>query len=350
MDIRAVEGAGHIEPEDENQDIAHEPPQERLWIIQCKREKSIGPTKVRQILKDSLPAGSIMPYGFILAAACDFSLKVRNVFHQDLRERGVQEGHLWGKAELEDMLFLPKFDYLLFAYFNISLQIRRRSLGTELRSRLTLKRKLINVLGDVNQKLFKIVLLRNPTEDRYPSWEKISDFSRRPAWMYATCIGHHPPDHLAFIIRSFYAYVDDERQKWDAMFGYNHERPHVMRAHKPNDLEKHSQDAHRYWQYWNDRIPENNRAHFHVWQFIHYDRILAVDEFGDSYNEGPHLLVEFTPESGPFEPSWRHEFVEYGHHMLCDRLRPTKKNRVALFPEVIPEPQPPAEEEAQKTR
>src|SRR5258705_372371 len=54
--------------------------------------------------------------------------------------------HLWGKGEIEDMLFQPKNDHLLFAYFGVSLQVRRRSLRTDVRARLATKRKAQKVL------------------------------------------------------------------------------------------------------------------------------------------------------------------------------------------------------------
>jgi len=352
MDVRAVEGPGEIEraDEDENDDIVQEPTPVRLWIIQCKREKAIGPAKVRQILKDSLPAGSAVPYGFILAAACDFSKKARDVFHQELRGRSVQEGHLWGKAELEDMLFSPKYDHLLFAYFNISLQIRRRSLRAELHSRFAIKRKLIKIFGGVDRKLFKTVLLRNAREERYPYWKEVPDFQTRPAWLYATCIGHDPPDHLSFIVQGFFAYVDDEHQKWDALFGYNHEKVRVIRSYLPDESEQEKQKGDEYIRYWNDRVPEENRANFLDIRLISYDRILVVDEFGDRYNEGPHLLVEFTPESGPFEPNLRSPDVEYGDLPFRRHLRPTEENRISFFPKEFPKSRPPAiaEEKAEK--
>ena len=50
--------------------------------------------------------------------------------------------HLGQGRDPEDMLFQPKNDGILFAYFGFSLSIRRRSVKTELRARLTTKRKL----------------------------------------------------------------------------------------------------------------------------------------------------------------------------------------------------------------
>lgn len=38
---------------------------------------------------------------------------------------GVREPYLCGKAEIEDLLFQPKNDHLLFTYFRFSLAIRQ---------------------------------------------------------------------------------------------------------------------------------------------------------------------------------------------------------------------------------
>src|SRR6266567_2753651 len=45
---------------------------ERLWLIQCKREKAIGPKKLAGYL-DAIPVDHANRlYGIIFAAACDF--------------------------------------------------------------------------------------------------------------------------------------------------------------------------------------------------------------------------------------------------------------------------------------
>ncbi|HBI42634.1 MAG TPA: hypothetical protein DDY78_07210 [Planctomycetales bacterium] len=182
IDIRAIETVGREEgltgdSEDEVV-VAWEPVEERVWVIQCKREKEIGPTKARRIARGGMPSGGDKIYGFILAAACDFSKRTRDAFHQEARQRGVRESYLWGKADLEDMLFLPKYDHLLFAYFNISLQVRRRSLQSQVRSRLTMKRKLVSVLGDIQNRDPKWVFLRDPREERYPYEKDIPDLPK----------------------------------------------------------------------------------------------------------------------------------------------------------------------------
>lgn len=102
--------------------------EERIWQIQCKREKSITPKKIAEYIEQMIPSGAAVPHGVVLAAPCEFSKTARDVFNEELSRRGVREFFLWGKADIEDLLYQPKNDHLLHAYFGISLQGERPSL------------------------------------------------------------------------------------------------------------------------------------------------------------------------------------------------------------------------------
>ena len=106
---------------------------DRLWLIQCKRERTIGPTALVKYLDDTVLGPDEKLHGLVFTAACDFSKKARDDFAQKCREMEMEEWHLWGKAGFEDQLFRPENDHLLFAYFGISLTIRRRTQRADLR-------------------------------------------------------------------------------------------------------------------------------------------------------------------------------------------------------------------------
>ena len=61
------------------------------------------------------------PYGYILAAAANFSKQSYEAFRAKLIEKGVMGFYLRRKAALEGMLHLPKNDRILFTFFGISL-------------------------------------------------------------------------------------------------------------------------------------------------------------------------------------------------------------------------------------
>jgi hypothetical protein len=300
VDIRAVEG-GEVAPDPAEHEDAADPPQ-RVWVIQCKREKEVGPKAVEQLVRDAVPGGGDTPYGLILAAACDFSKKAHDTFHVEATARGVREAYIWGKAALEDMLFLPRYDHLLFAYFNISLQVRRRSLKTAVRSRLATKRAAISALGGFNTDgpVSKTVLVRDPREDRYPREEEIPDFASSPRWLLVNFKAHAPPDHLAFAVREHFAYFDRTTERWDAV------REYAIRPARPEfGIESfgphHDDDYRASIKQWEERVPEEYRGRLHVVRYIHYDRVIAIDPDGDCVFPCPQVLVEFDPVRGPFE-------------------------------------------------
>ena len=66
------------------------------------------------------------------------------------RGLGFAEAYFWNKAEIEDRLFQPKKDHLLFAYFGVSLQTRGRTLKTEARTKLATKRKALRGLKPIH--------------------------------------------------------------------------------------------------------------------------------------------------------------------------------------------------------
>lgn len=119
VDIRGVERAPTtIDSADVPEESGEA--EERTWFIQCKREKVFGPAKAQAVAKAAVKAGAEAPFGFVLAAPCDLSKKTRETLSSHLRTAGVRQIHAWGRGELEDMLFLPENDHLLFAYFGIS--------------------------------------------------------------------------------------------------------------------------------------------------------------------------------------------------------------------------------------
>ena len=96
--------------------------EERVWQIQCKRSNSITPKELATHLDEMLPSGATTPYGVLFVAPCDFSKRSRDLFAEELQKKGVHEFYLWGKGDLEDVLYQPKNDHLLFLYFGFSLQ------------------------------------------------------------------------------------------------------------------------------------------------------------------------------------------------------------------------------------
>jgi hypothetical protein len=67
---------------------------ERTWLIQCKREKEIGPTKLQNYL-DGIDADERRKlYAIIFVACCDFSKTSRDVMAEWCRDNSISEFHL----------------------------------------------------------------------------------------------------------------------------------------------------------------------------------------------------------------------------------------------------------------
>ena len=146
IDIRAWEKARTVtNREEDNEPEGEHIVEGNLWVIQCKREKQLGPSQVRKIVSEF--SGDKSVYGYILAAPVNFSKKSYDVFREEIRKKGITECYLWGRAELEDSLLIPKNDHILFTFFGISLSVRRRTRTSEVKFKVNNKNKLFRILG-----------------------------------------------------------------------------------------------------------------------------------------------------------------------------------------------------------
>ena len=269
--------------------------QDRLWLVQCKREKEIGPKKLVGYLDAISEIERTELHGIIFATACDFSKRARDDFRERAREMGVAEAHLWGKAELEDMLFQPKNDHLLFANFGVSLQTRRRRLKTDVRARLAMKRKAQKFL-DSHQS----ILLRDATDERYPWLAESAHLSRsdRGRWRVIQVVGCFH-DGVRVLSQRHFAFLDDDGERWDFASWTNDA---VLSKHEDPWSEKSREDthlrslAHDMWA----NLPTQNQAWYEVHAVLAYEQIIDIDELGDEWFQGPHIYAAASESGTPF--------------------------------------------------
>lgn len=320
------------------------PKRERLWQIQCKREESISPSKIAQYVQDMIPKRSAVPYGVMFAAPTDFSKKTRDAFREQLRKRGVAEFYLWGKADLEDMLYQPKNDHLLYAYFGISLQIRRRSQKSKLRGVLAIKRKAIKHLGPIDFRSLNEILVRDIDDDHYPYSGGVPNFKERPAWKRYFFVGHEH-DGIEILMRRFFAYRDVEYEPdgvpklkaWDFT-----EKANLKPEDPWNDDPKEKDYRHRVRDFWG-KLDERKRAYFEVIGLIKYENIVDIDPEGDVYAKCPHVYVRKVNENS-FCEALRQKLAA-PDHWGQDVYLPAHadKVRVKVFPDEFPVPKQPKE-------
>jgi hypothetical protein len=318
-----------IDDQDEQSEEETPPEEDRIWLIQCKREKSITPKKLIGYLDEIKPDPTVPLYGLIIVAACDLSKKTRDNFRRWCVEHNISEYYLWGRAEVEDMLFQPKYDHLLFAYFGISIKIRKRSVKTRLRGLISTKRQAIRHLGNISGSSYQPVLLRDPEASEYPYKDEIKDFDEHPKWRVYDFMGHYHSG-LEFMIRSHLAYIDDEGVKWDYEKRFNKD----TRYDDPWAAEKDRELEHKARQYWN-KLSDANKGTLEIKGLIPYEDILAIDENGDDWFRHPHIYVRFERDYGPFSGGAYGEIITYNPTRKSYHIK--EEDRIKYFPETYPD-------------
>lgn len=268
-----------------------------LWKIQCKREKELGPSRIEKIIEETVNQKEEI-YGYILAAPVKFSKESYDVFREKLREKGVREFYLWGRSELEDKLYLPKNDRILFTFFGISTGSQRRTRRTEIKFLINNKNKLFKLFnGQEGNGIREPILVRDFNDNKYPYEGEYPDFEKNPRWQDFIVFGYHP---LGIWIHSSerLAYIDKEKKNFDFIKNvdllYRESENIFARDVKK---EENKDIAREYWQH----IPQANQALLKIDGFISYEDILVIDEKGDIHFRFPHVFVDYKKNQGkPF--------------------------------------------------
>jgi hypothetical protein len=295
-----------------------------LWMIQGKREKEIGPKRVKEILADIDSKNP--PYGYILAASSNFSKDSYDVFRDELRKKGVMEFYLWGKAELEDMLYLPKNDRILFTFFGISLVSRRKSRTTEIRQVVVNKNKLYRILGD-HMNFYQSVLFRDSKDTHYPYKAEYKDFKDHPRWLEYKAIDYHPLG-IIVALRKYFAYIDIEKKEFDFTEAVNLIFRESDLQEERTEQRKNQEKVEDYWEY----LPHRNQAYFIRNGLTRYDEMLVIDDKGDTWYKFPHIFVDFGPKTGPITGSYN--YLKLGEEIIS--LEGYK--RINKFPKLFKAP------------
>jgi uncharacterized protein (UPF0248 family) len=168
-------------------------------------------------------------------------------------------------------------------------------------------------------------------------------FKKTPNWKLYKAV-RHEHNGISLLIGDFYAYLADDRIKWDFVDKINnaiiHDDPWYKELIKDNEDLKE-----RIRFFWSD-IPENNRASFKVERVIPYDRIIEIDEHGDNVASErevvPHLYVQYINDRIPFEEGfWEYVQVYRPNFRNIILNYPKNENRINYFPKNFPKPKYP---------
>ncbi|HEX2987136.1 MAG TPA: hypothetical protein VHS06_03085 [Chloroflexota bacterium] len=342
MDIRGIEVADDrsISESSAALDAGYEaeeaaervPIEEREWRIQCKRYKEIGPKLMREIVQETVPDPQATPYGLIVAAACDVSAETMAAFRDELLSLAVAEGHLWTKAHLEDMLFLPNNDHLLFAYFGISLGLRRQSRVQGIRRIIAIKGKLMRALKMASAEDYpdvQEILIRDVEDQDYPYDKNLPQFAQVivPPWFVVRMDRFHPRGLL--IEKNEYLGWVRTDGTWDIITDSGHLTTMMGMLSRESQKSAKEQDAEEArWILWN-KAPDQERTYIVEVRFIPYSVIVEVDPIGDPWYSGPHVFCRFNGDDGPF---WGEKLFLKGRGYDADSL--LEESRRPLFAEL----------------
>lgn len=331
FDVRAWEQTQEVTNiEEENGETGTHPMEGNLWKIQCKREKKLGPSRINEIIDEGVEKKT-PPYGYILVAPTNYSKQSYDAFRNGLRQKGVMEFYLWGKAELEDMLYLPKNDSILFAFFGISLATKKRSKTTELKFAINNKNKLLRILsgGSYLGNIRKSILIRDYNDTHYPYKEQYGDFDKNPRWEEHIVVGYHPLG-LFVQTKKYYAFADYDKKEWDCTKAVDL----VVRQGRQQNTDENDKIKEKVGDFYK-YMPRDNQAYLSQKGLLFFEDILIVDEHGDVSNSYPHIYAEFVHQKGPFR-SYCYKMEMNGQIHQAFYLNDSFK-RVKIFPHVFPE-------------
>jgi hypothetical protein len=332
IDIRAYERIFKtVEIEEETGDeMAMSPMNGNWWQIQCKRHADLGPKKIKEIIDSDIDINNI-PFGYILVASSNFSKKSYDVFRSELAKKGILEFYLWGKAELEDMLYLPKNDRILFTFFGISLTSKRRVKTTERKIFVGNKNKLFKILGTEPSFMTKI-LIRDINDSMYPHQSKYPDFKKFPRWNELE-MTQYSVSGIFVLVHEYFAFINERAKNWDYTNAYDFiylEDKTIQSECDPNYYRKPNEKITSFW----ESLPIKNQAKYKIWGLLRYEDMLLIDEKGDHVYESPHIYIDFKPQNGPFYRFL--DIIESGGSGF--EIDESEFKRVKIFPDSFPDP------------
>lgn len=336
FDIRAWEKVAQTDDDADS-------PSDRQWLIQCKREQVIGPTKAGAYAKEIVENNPGL-YGVLFVTSSVLSKKARDAIREEFAKGGVQEIHIWTRSELEDQLFQPKNDHLLFAYFGYSLLRKRVTVKTRVKSILAIKRKLHKILGEHP---YGDIMIRDAAFESYPETDKYdSKPNDDPPVIFGRVHGYYYGG-LVVILERYNAYYDREKKEYDYDDRYN--QIHLSTS-AFEDLYRAKEPKNRVaFVTFHRSIDDKHRYHYVKVAAIPYESIVDIDDTGDEFFDGNHLFV-LRDSDGTLFRRPRTEFIhkDGNYHNLMNLDKKVK--RIKYFPTAYRSRKPKQEPEMKTPR
>lgn len=151
------------------------------------------------------------------------------------------------------------------------------------------------------------MLVRDPEDERYPHLDTETsgadrfDRGRWRVYEFAGC--NADGVHLKY--GRHFAFIDPDGERWDYAELMNMATPNGHEDPWSEDRMRPDPDHSAAFELW-DPLPEETKAWFELFLVLPYENIVDVDESGDEFFKGPHILVDtFVKPDGPFRDGLR---------------------------------------------
>jgi len=212
-------------------------------------------------------------------------------------------------------------------------------LSTTLRSEIAKKKQLAALITEDDEPEGKLVLLRDPTDERYPHQPKPKEAPAR--WFLCRALTWKKPGHLMVLQHKYLAATSTDGTQWDALFHFDemlYQATNELRSLHAWNVDVDALADRSPYDFWIEYIDEPHRAYLKHIRSVPPELILALDSLGDGHFPVPHILFEFTETTGPFTAA-RYAALSGVSHLGGQHpldIRPDDDNRVPIFPNPLP--------------
>lgn len=271
----------------------------RRWFVQCKRYKSITPKEIRKAVDEAVAKSPEPPDVLLFVLGCDVSLKTRTAFEKHAFAKGAPAAIVWTASKLETMLRADHAD-LLFTFFGISMARHERSVESDLRRTLTLKKKLKRLLP--KSEYYPDIIVRAIDDTSYPDIDSAND-EQISGWFKAE-FGGHDPKGIGLILGIEYLIVDRETQAWARV---DVSDPKIRGAGEQLEKMLNTEQYEFVKAYTIGRIPFRN--------------IFEADDESDNYYPGVHLYVRYADAGMPYDVIYQREIGGYREFQKANQFK-----------------------------
>jgi hypothetical protein len=269
---------------------------ERSWRIRARAQKSVTPKAIRQLVRDTVPDPARAPHGLVVATTANVSRVSIEAFHDEAAKVRLREAHLWSRPRIEELLLRPENDAVLFAYFGLSLRLRRRSRLEELRHLVSIKERLVAAFGEPGLPKdigHHDVVLRSTYDQAFPA--PPPETGTRRSWQFARTFSllH---DRLGVELEDWIG-VRRADGTWDIdeATAFARENPRGLVNDDPAGERRSRERA-----LLERASPETERVRVIGVGWIPLDRIVLLDRVGTPGDPAAHVFCDFGSENGPF--------------------------------------------------